>query len=66
MAAVVKKYSLVPVQEKLEQMGAWLKDKKARDLFILDLSGQDAFTDGMILVSATSSSFSSCIFSGTR
>ena len=54
MAAVVKKYSLVPAREKLEQMGAWLKDKKARQLFTLDLSGQGAFTDGIILVSATS------------
>lgn len=54
MAAVVKKYSLVPVQEKLEQMGAWLKDKKARELFVLNLSGQGAFTDGIILASATS------------
>ena len=54
MAAVVKKYSLVPVQEKLEQMGAWLKDKKARELIVLNLSGQGAFTDGIILASATS------------
>ena len=54
MAAVVKKYSLAPVQEKLEQMGAWLKDKKARELFVLNLSGQGAFTDGIILASATS------------
>ena len=54
MAAVVKKYSLVPVQEKLEQMGAWLKDKKARELFVLNLSGHGAFTDGIILASATS------------
>ena len=54
MAAVVKKYSLASVQEKLEQMGAWLKDKKARELFVLDLSGQGAFTNGIILVSATS------------
>ena len=54
MAAAVKKYSLVPVQEKLEQMGAWLKDKKARELFVLNLSGQGAFTDGIILASATS------------
>lgn len=54
MAVTAKKYSQAPVREKLEQMGAWLKDKKARDLFILDLSGQGAFTEGMILVSATS------------
>lgn len=54
MTSAVKKYSLVSAREKLEQMGAWLKDKKARDLFILDLSGQGAFTEGMVLVSATS------------
>ena len=54
MAAVVKKYSQAPVQEKLEQMGVWLKDRKARELFVLDLSGQGAFTNGIVLVSATS------------
>ena len=54
MSAVEKKYSLVAAREKLEHMGVWLKDKKARALFILDLSGQGAFTEGMVLVSATS------------
>ena len=54
MSAAVKKYSLVPAREKLEQMGVWLKDKKARELFALDLSGKGAFTEGIVLVSATS------------
>ena len=54
MSASVKKYSLVSAREKLEQMGVWLKDKKARELFILDLSGKGAFTEGIVLVSATS------------
>ena len=54
MSVVGKKYSLVPAGEKLEHMGIWLKDKKARELFILDLSGKGAFTEGMVLVSATS------------
>ena len=54
MSAAVKKYSLVPVREKLEQMGVWLKDKKARELFVLDLTGRGAFTEGIVLVSATS------------
>lgn len=54
MTGAAKKYSLATAGEKLEQMGGWLKDKKARDLFVLDLSGQGAFTEGMILVSATS------------
>lgn len=54
MTAVAKKYSPAPAREKLEHMGAWLKDKKAQELFILDLSGQGAFTEGIILVNATS------------
>ena len=54
MSAAVKKYSLVSAREKLEQMGVWLKDKKARELFVLDLTGKGAFTEGIVLVSATS------------
>ena len=49
-----KKFSQTPSREKLLQMGEWLKDKKGRSLYILDLSGRGAFTEGIVLVSATS------------
>ena len=49
-----KKFSQTPSREKLLQMGEWLKDKKGRSLYSLDLSGRGAFTEGIVLVSATS------------
>lgn len=49
-----KKFSQAPSREKLEQLGEWLKDKKGRALYLLDLTGRGAFTEGIILVNATS------------
>lgn len=49
-----RKFSQTPSREKLLLLGEWLKDKKARALYILDLAGRGAFTEGIILASATS------------
>ena len=48
------KFANVPVTEKLETACAWLAEKKARDIVALDLSKNNTFTEGIIIVTATS------------
>lgn len=49
-----KKYSLMPTPEKLAIMKAWLEDHKARQVESIDLAGKGAFTDALLVASATS------------
>ena len=49
-----KKFSTVPVEEKVESICNWLEEKKALTLLALDLTGLQTFTDNMIIVTATS------------
>ncbi len=49
-----KKYSELPVADKIADVEAWLKEHKAGDVTVLDLAGRGAFTEAMIIASATS------------
>ena len=49
-----KKYSPLPTAEKARAMLDWLEAHKAVNPVCLDLSGQHAFTDCLLVVSATS------------
>lgn len=49
-----KKYSLVSTTEKLRILMPWLREHKARDVAELDLAGRNAFTEGLIIATATS------------
>lgn len=49
-----KKYSLMPTLEKLAVLRNWLEEHKAQNVEAIDLSGQGAFTDALLVVSATS------------
>lgn len=42
------------LRNKLLTMSGWLVEKKALDLFVLDLNGQNALTEGVIIAVATS------------
>ena len=44
----------VPVREKLADMIQWLKEHKASDVTSLDLEGRGAFTDALVVATATS------------
>ncbi len=49
-----KKYSELPTAEKMAVIKAWLEEHKAVDVAEIDLAGQGAFTDALLVVSATS------------
>lgn len=49
-----KKYSELPTAEKMAVIKAWLEEHKAVDVVEIDLAGQGAFTDALLVVSATS------------
>ena len=49
-----KKYATLPTREKLELIAGWILDKKGRDLVALDLTGNQTFTEGIIIVTASS------------
>ena len=49
-----KKYSLMPTPEKLAIMKACLEDHKAQQVESIDLAGKGAFTDALLVASATS------------
>lgn len=49
-----KKYSSLPTAEKSADILQWLEEHKAKESSVLDLSGQHAFTESIIIVSATS------------
>lgn len=48
------KYAAIPVREKLETVRNWLAEKKGRDILALDLTGNNSFTEGIIIVTASS------------
>jgi len=54
MARQGKKYAETATAEKISAITAWLEEKKAEDLLALDLSSQCAFTEGLIVASASS------------
>lgn len=49
-----KKFADVPVTEKLERIMGWIEEKKGRDILALDLSDNNTFTEGIIIVTASS------------
>ena len=49
-----KKYSELPTAEKMAVIRAWLEEHKAVDVTGIDLAGQGAFTDALLVASATS------------
>ena len=49
-----KKDSELPTAEKMAVIKAWLEEHKAVDVAEIDLAGQGAFTDALLVVSATS------------
>ena len=42
------------IAEKLETVSGWLRDKKGEDLLALDLTGNHTFTEGIVIVTASS------------
>ena len=48
------KFAAVPVTEKLERVSEWLTEKKGKDLVALDVSANNTFTEGIIIVTANS------------
>lgn len=48
------KYSDMPVREKLERIAGWIIEKKGRNLLALDLTRNHTFTEGIIIVTASS------------
>ena len=48
------KYSDMPVREKLERIAGWILEKKGKDLLALDLTQKHTFTEGIIIVTASS------------
>lgn len=48
------KFASVPIREKLERIAGWLEEKKGRDILALDLTRNHTFTEGILIVTATS------------
>ncbi|MCC8194993.1 MAG: ribosome silencing factor [Deltaproteobacteria bacterium] len=49
-----KKFADVPVREKLDRITGWIEEKKGKDILALDLSRINTFTEGIIIVTASS------------
>lgn len=49
-----KKFVDIPVREKLERIARWIEEKKGRDILALDLTANHTFTEGIIIVTASS------------
>ncbi len=49
-----KKYSLASTSEKLRVLMPWLREHKAKEPLELDLTGQNAFTEALVIATATS------------
>ena len=47
-------FSTIPAAEKVATIASWLEEKKAEDILGLDLKGANAFTDAVLVASATS------------
>lgn len=48
------KFAAVPVREKLERIAGWLEEKKGKDILALDLTKNHTFTEGILIVTASS------------
>ncbi len=49
-----KKFSTVPVTEKVENIVKWLEEKHASDILALSLERVNSFTDAVVIVTAKS------------
>ncbi|MBO4297050.1 MAG: ribosome silencing factor [Desulfovibrio sp.] len=49
-----KIYSDLPALEKASDMSAWLKDHKAQAVEVIDLAGRGAFTETLVVATASS------------
>ena len=49
-----KKFANVPIREKLEHVAGWIEEKKGKDILALDLTRMHTFTEGIIIVTASS------------
>ena len=54
MSTLIKKQPDVPVLQKLETLVSWVCDKKGVDVVALDLTPCHTFTEGIVIVTATS------------
>lgn len=50
----IAKKSTVDTKIKLQEISRWLGEKKAKDLVVLDLEGQNALAEGIVIAGATS------------
>lgn len=48
------KFAVVPIQEKLQTVTDWVVAKKGSDVLSLDLSRNQTFTEGIIIITANS------------
>lgn len=48
------KFAVVPIQDKLKTVTAWILEKKGGDVLALDLTEKHTFTEGIIIVTANS------------
>lgn len=48
------KYAILPVKGKLEQIANWIAGKKGNDILALDLTTNHTFTEGIVIVTASS------------
>ena len=49
-----KKFADVPIREKLERVAGWIEEKKGKDILALDLTRMHTFTEGIVIVTASS------------
>lgn len=54
MSTKVLKKSTVDTKTKLEKICGWLDEKKARNIVVMDLAGQNAMAEGLVVADATS------------
>ena len=52
-----KKFSQVDVALKIEAISGWLKEKKGKELVLIDLRGKESYADGMVYVLPTLDSY---------
>jgi ribosome-associated protein len=50
----MKKHVALPTAEKLEMLSAWLHAHKALQLVVLHMAGRNAWTEALVIVSASS------------
>lgn len=52
--SATKQFSTVPVEEKLKRVSSWIQEKKGGDILALDLTKSHSFTEGIVIVTASS------------